>query len=741
MNESKEPSVLDYLKAILTPWKGKPPALSPDEPEEKKTFGETSVLSETTPAAPVNVLEEKSGVEVQPAPASPAEAGIEKKPLGWRTLLAWILAVIGQYYLEPPRQETGTALIFYGLALAALIFALLSREWLLPDLAEDSNVSMPVTLNRNPLLLSIPLLMLAFVLFSGNRFTPINLTLWLAGTAAFVWAFYIPSSVRVSLKTKLRRLSRLSALRITITPWSVLVILAVGLVVFFRFYRLSEVPGEMFSDHAEKLMDVADVLQGQTAIFFPRNTGREAIQMYLTAFIAIVAGTKLSFMSLKLGTALAGLLTLPFIYLLGKEIGGRRIALFAFILAGVAYWPNVISRIGLRFPLYPLFAAPTLYFLIRGLKHRRRNDFIWSGIFLGLGLHGYSPSRLVPLVVVTAVVLYILHRQSEGNRRQTWVALALLALTSFVVFLPLFRYALSEPDMFAYRALSRLGETETTYPAPVILVFLNNLWKSMIMFFYKNGNIWVHSIPNRPALDILTAALFFLGSILVFIRYLRQRNWLDLFLLVSIPLLMMPSILSLAFPDENPSLNRSGGAIIPVFILSAIGLDVVFRAIERRFPAGYSRMIPTAIAAIILFLIGSANFDLVFRQFDRQFMAGAWNTSQIGAVIRGFSESQGNAETAYVVPYPHWVDTRLVGINAGHPMKDYALWPEQFETTLSETRAKLFIINPRDEAAVHKLQEMYPSGWLYYYDVELEGKDFLLFFVPPVLEESSIVVP
>ncbi len=312
---------------------------------------------------------------------------------------------------------------------------------------------------------------------------------------------------------------------------------------------------------------------------------------------------------------------------------------------------------------------------------------------------------------------------------------------SLAVFLPLLRYALSDPEMFAYRALTRLGETETAYPAPVWIVFLNNLWKSLVMFFYKNGNIWVHSIPNRPALDVTSAALFFLGSVLVIFRYIRQRHWLDLFLLLSIPLLMMPSILSLAFPEENPSLNRSGGAIIPVFIIAAVGLDAVIRAVERRYPTGYRRIIPIVFAAILLFFICSANYDLVFRQFDRQFMAGAWNTSQIGAVIRGFSESQGNPDTAYVVPYPHWVDTRLVGINAGYPLKDYALWPDQFETTLSEKRAKLFVINPRDEDAVHKLQELYPNGWLYFYDVELEGKDFLLYFVPPSWTIDETVQP
>ncbi len=32
MDESKEPTVLDYVKALLMPWKGKPPALSTHQP-------------------------------------------------------------------------------------------------------------------------------------------------------------------------------------------------------------------------------------------------------------------------------------------------------------------------------------------------------------------------------------------------------------------------------------------------------------------------------------------------------------------------------------------------------------------------------------------------------------------------------------------------------------------------------------------------------------------------------------
>jgi len=113
-------------------------------------------------------------------------------------------------------------------------------------------------------------------------------------------------------------------------------------------------------------------------------------------------------------------------------------------------------------------------------------------------------------------------------------------------------------------------------------------------------------------------------------------------------------------------------------------------------------------------------------------MAGAWNTSEIGKVIRGFTESVGTEDTAFVVPFPYWVDTRLVGINAGFPQKDYALWPDKFQETLTETRAKLFILKAEDTADLAKLQELYPAGTTTTHTNPREGKDFFIFFVPAV---------
>jgi len=581
-------------------------------------------------------------------------------------------------------------------------------------------------------LFSIPLILISFILFGGNQFNSLNLLVWLLTLGYGIWALWLQQGERKSYRLwrTLSAFIRKPELRLHLSAWQLLILLAVALVVFFRLVDLSGVPGEMFSDHAEKLLDVSDVLRGQYSIFFPRNTGREALQMYLTAAIAIVFKTGISFMSLKIGTVLAGLLTLPYVYLLGKEVGNRWVGLFALILAGIGYWPNLISRIGLRFPLYALFAAPVLYYLMRGLRTMNRNDFVLCGLALGLGLHGYSPMRIVPFVVVILVLMYLLHKQAACKRCHAIVAIAMIAFVSFLVFIPLLRYMTDNPDMFNYRALTRLGTEERPYPGPVWQIFLSNLWKAEIMFFWKNGNIWVHSIPDRPALDVITAALYFTGTALILIRYVRKRHWQDLFLILAVPLLMLPSILSLAFPDENPSLNRTSGAIVPVFVITGIALEGFLRTMYHRATSNWGRVITVLIALAILSGSAAQNYELVMMQFKQQFLAGAWNTSDIGRVIRGFAGSVGDRDTAYVVPYPHWVDTRLVGINAGYPDKDYALWPEDFEQTLAEQRSKLFILKPENQPALEKLRQLYPEGVLTLHQAALPGKDFLIFLVP-----------
>lgn len=703
-----EPSVLDYVKSKLMPWKGQdieiPASVETDEQVEREE--------------------------------SPRLLNIP-----WRTILALTLAIAAQLSLEP--RENRTWVLGVAMYLLAAVFAL----WAV--FRDEFNIAAHLTVDADmksqnpgeiplgkPWLLGIAgILSVIAILMFGNkaegiyRFTTGNLLIWFAALVIMIVALYAPFGSRPGVIRQTWARIKLGSWTIRISWWRLLILAVFCIGIFFRFYQLNSVPSEMVSDHAEKLLDVQDVLNGQFNTYFPRNTGREFFQFYWTALIVLIFGQGVSYLSLKLGTVILGVLTLPFIYLIGKELGSKRVGLLAMGFAGVAYWPNLISRIALRFTLYPFFYAPTLYFFLRGMRSMRRSDFILSGIFLGLGLHGYSPFRIVPILLVLGLGLFLLHGVSRGVKKQAIYGLVVVALVSAVVFLPLLRYSIDNPEMVGYRALTRLGSVEQPLPEAPIKVLASNLWRAMTMFAWDDGEVWVISVTHRPVLDLITGALYHLGALLLLIRYVRRRYWLDLFMLLSVIVLMLPSILSLAFPNENPCLNRTAGAIIPVFIMVGYALDGVMSALEKIGKNG--TRLAWLLAGVLFMLSSTQNYDLVFDKYKTIYQLSAWNTSDMGRIARGFSDSIGSVDTTYLVGYPHWADSRLVGIASGYPTKDYAIWPEQFEATKADLRAKLFMLNPQDSADAAALQNLYPDGILYNYDVPIDGKDFMLFFVPP----------
>ncbi|MGA9532379.1 MAG: glycosyltransferase family 39 protein, partial [Anaerolineales bacterium] len=492
----------------------------------------------------------------------------------------------------------------------------------------------------------------------------------------------------------------------------------------------------MWSDQAEKLLDVRDVLNGDHKIFFARNSGREAIEFYWAVLFGKLFGTGLSFMTLKLVTTVAGFLAMPFLYLFGREIGGRRVGLLGMLLAGFAFWPNITSRAGLRMPLNELFVAAALFYLLRGLRRGTRNDFLWSGLAVGLGLQGYSGARVLPLAVLVAMVLYLLYERAGTRRMRVMVGFSGLVLVSIIGFLPLFRVLIDTPDQVLYRTLTRIGTVEQPYPDPPVLVFLRNTWDILKMFSWDNGQIWIETVPHRPALDWVTGAFFHLGIVAAAIGAWRRRRWDLLFLVVSIPIFLLPSSLALAFPNENPAPNRVTGAIVPVFTLAAVMMDATYTWARRRLDRGRWRFSLVLVMGLLA-TAAAVNYRLVFDTYAKQERASAWNATEAGKVMRGFDQSVGDYEHVFLVYYPFWMDSRLVAIEAGAPIRDYSIQPEDVGSQQLDPAAySLFLLKPEDVGSMTLLDSLYSRGTLTLYRSAVPDRDFFLFLVPPEIEAT-----
>ena len=733
-----EPSVLDFLKSRLAFWRPGPRIELPSLPAKDLPFRDEQDDNQPQPRL------SPTYPRPQPTPRLP------RQPLQvpWLALMVLFFAVTAQLLLEPrPDRSWNIGLVFYLAAAGLAVLAWRKSDLALPEIAAESNFFANQPVRLIPLLSALVLGSLAFVLFGEYQFNQLNVAIWLGALASLTLAFWRPPTQAFIFFQKTKQI-------LSQTNWSIHVnghtlALAAALMIGLVFLTLDirQNPGEMISEHAEKLMDVNAVWNGTAQTGFPRNIGNEFLQVYLTSIVAALLHTGISFLSLKAGTLLCGFLTLPFIYLLGKEIGNQRVGLLALAFASIAYWPNVISRSGFSFVLYPFFFAPALYFLLLGLRssasadnpglnNGNRNAFILAGVCLGLGLNGYSAFQIVPLIFMVGIGLYILHQRSRQALQNALTGLAISFLFALIVCLPALRFTLKYQDTFVFLSLFRLGSPLPPLTTNPLVAFFSNLWHALLMFSWDNGDIWVLAIPRRPVLDFVTGALFHLGALFLLMRYWRKHRWQDLFVLLSIPMLLLPSILALAYPAENPALNRGAGALIPTFLLVGLALDGIMHSIEKRMSFGGARL--AGILALGLFTIASLqNFTLIFSQFAEAHSRSSWNTSEIGEVVRSFADLAGTPENAWLVAYPYWVDSRLVMINAGFPERDNAILPDQISKTTADPRQKLFILNTQDAISLSNLRNLYPQGWLQTYVSQKPTKDFWLYFVPAVVTNAA----
>jgi hypothetical protein len=701
-----EPSLLDYLKSKLSLRRLFQRPIESNEPENVEVLPEEPVVS-------------RSFVLLK---------------IPWRSLLALILAFTAQRMLEPQSLSPKWGVFLYIASGCMLIYALLKNEWLIEPHRDAEVNGFSSDFHKAPLFFFIPLLFFSFLAFSGNQFTSLNLLLWVATLISGLMTFWIPEKKFHWETTRDRIVDffKKPSVSLRFDLWKLLVIVVFLSAVFFHFYQLNTIPYEMTSDHTEKLLDVNNVLNGQYSIFFPNNAGREPIHFYLTALLIKVFNFGLNFFTLKFGMAVAFLISLIYVYKLGNEVGTRWTGLFAMLLIGFASWPNIIARVGLRLVLAPVFVAPVLFYLIRGIRRSHRNDLILSGLFLGLGLLGYSAFRIMPFVVIAGAIIFAVHQKFQKKSSGIGLALVLLGLFAIVGFLPLLRFTIESPGLVGMRTITRMTSAEAQLPANVIKVFLSNFWNAATMPFWKDGSTWVISIPGRPALDIYSAGLYFLGILLLIYRWVRSRSWEDLFLLVSIPILMLPSILSLAFPNENPSLSRAGGAVVPIFLISAIALESILKSLWSKSNTFWSKVLIVGLGIGIVVFSGMQNYDIALKQYPDQYSRATWNSTQMGEVAKDFIAVTGNPENVWVVGVPHWVDTRLVAISAGYINRDYAIWPKDLETTLTFEGAKLFLVKFDDIEGMGRLRTLYPAGFSNYHSSPIEGRDFIAYIVPPI---------
>lgn len=568
---------------------------------------------------------------------------------------------------------------------------------------------------------------ITWITSAAGVYTALNVSAWLATLVLWLWAWW-PARTASAVAARLR-LSRAS--------WLALLALAAVVLLggWLRFHRLAEVPGEPTSDHAEKLLDIYDLTQGRRPIFFPRNTGREPAQFYITYALMRLFDLPLRFETLKLGTALIGTLTIPAIYLFARELAGRSAGVLAAAWFAVADWAISTARMGLRFPYAPLPTALALWLAWRYLRRGDRRDALWCGLVLGLGLHGYISFRIVPLAIVLALLLAPLDRRWRGQERRLLADGALLLGTALLACLPLAHYTLQHPEQVWFRVATRAGSTERAVGdlATALQTFVRNNWNALLAFNWRGDSTMVNAVRFAPFLDQIAATALLAGVPIVLFQIVRRHALRYGLLLIVLPVLLLPSTLSLAFPIENPSVNRLGTAMPVIFAIAALPPAYLVRLAWQVRPRALWRTLAIGLVGVALTLSTRANYQRYFVTYDRQYRSFVPNTNEIAAAVRAEQARSGIAlEHVYLLSYPYWLDGRNLALALGD-----ITWQREHDLTAGRAlpprvagQPLLFVLHPDDHERKRQLLAAFPDGTLQPIASRTPGKHALLYRVP-----------
>ena len=356
-------------------------------------------------------------------------------------------------------------------------------------------------------------------------------------------------------------------------------VLLILLAAFLRFYHLGEIPVGLDADEAEKGWEARRVVDGeQYPIFFTAGYGAEPMHYYVTALSLRVFGIRA--FSVRFGSAVAGLLLVPVIYLLARELfvapdkPPSVVPIFSAFWVATSYWHLTYSRIGME-PVYlPLFASATAYLLWRGIRTKKRTDYLLAGCFLGASLYTARPVRFFPILLLIFLAYHVL---TNATFRQVHLtSLLLLGMAFLVVLLPLATYALVHPDMFFKREMAVTILNPDLQDQPLPLTIFEGVAKTFGMYNLVPDPQFERNPAHRPILDPLSSAFFLVG---LTSAWLRRKQPAYAFVFLWLMVMSLPGALT---PDVAPHYSRGIGALPAVALLFSLGVDSSTKWVQRR---------------------------------------------------------------------------------------------------------------------------------------------------------------
>ncbi len=360
--------------------------------------------------------------------------------------------------------------------------------------------------------------------------------------------------------------------------WPILVCLVFLLGVFFRFYKINQIPPGLYTDEAVNGSNTIEAIYGGgPKVFYIDNNGREGLFINIQALSVKVFGNYP--WALRIVSGIFGSLTVLGLYFLTKELFGEQlIAFFASFFLATSFWHINFSSIGFRAIMAPFFLVWGTWLIWRianrssePTKWKTVAQIILAGLVFGLGFHSYIAYRIAPLLLLPLLVIFL--------KNKKWKEVLLFILAMAIAIAPLALYFYHNQEQFLGRT-SQLSVFSAPNP---ILGLLKNTALTVGMFFVVGDFNWRHNYVDTiagkhigsPELWWPVSLMFLIGLIWSLKKVFKKEEVLEerlkyVFVWFWLGVMTLPVIIS---NESIPHALRSLPLAPVAMIIAALGIN------------------------------------------------------------------------------------------------------------------------------------------------------------------------
>jgi 4-amino-4-deoxy-L-arabinose transferase-like glycosyltransferase len=353
---------------------------------------------------------------------------------------------------------------------------------------------------------------------------------------------------------------------------------------------------------------------------YPAYTTPQAELPYLL-LMPIVGLFNFSLFSARITVALFSILTVVSVYLLGKELVGRRVGILAGLIAAINPWLIYIGRTSYEMTFAMFFYCFGLYILLKAKGWK----ILWSVPIFFLAFYSYIATKLIFIPFVVIAILYAYFVVNKRKFLKQYVILLALSVLIVVVY----AFVLKQSPT------SRLGEIFTpnspvlasqvdsirkiTMPNPLSNIFENKITEYLSIIFTKTFDTTSFNylfLTGDSFFSLSRHGLFYILDVLFLLLGLAaiyRRNIKIFSLLLSLAFIaILPHVFhSASLGNFTPHITLLFPFLV---ILIAVGIDEVLKLCKNK------RLFYGVLAVIIsLYLLSVLYFlNIYFFQFPLQ---------------------------------------------------------------------------------------------------------------------------